>query len=287
MLKEGWLYKQGQMRRNWKRRYFVLQPSAVAAAEGAAGAGPGAPPFARIKYYDAAPTAPKRKQLGELQFGLDAKIELLPENARKKGSSAASEWRFAITGSSPRRLLMAAPDHAGMIAWAEAVRAAAAAQMPGKAAAKAANLVATAAATPGAEAAATAKAAAAKAKAAAEGSRLSPDDFLFGGTLGEGAYARVVVAQLKATGERYAVKVCSCLRRAARVLLCKKAHTRDPVAVSGDSRRCYLRAERASGQDSLCGGCVLKPKAAFEAPDYSNGTSLGLRARENFSFSSK
>ena len=236
MLKEGWLYKQGQMRRNWKRRYFVLQPSAVAAAEGAAGAGPGAPPFARIKYFDAAPTAPKRKQLGELQFGLDAKIELLPENARKKGSSAASEWRFAITGSSPRRLLMAAPDHASMVAWAEAVRAAAAAQMPGSAAAKAATLVVAAAATPEAEAAAAAaaKAAAAKAKATAEGSRLSPDDLLFGGTLGEGAYARVVVAQLKATGERYAVKVCCCFAHVAPLAFSRERKlTHDPLVVSG------------------------------------------------------
>ena len=89
--KQGWMWKQGQMRKNWKRRWFVLVP--------------GSP--AKLQYFDKEEGALKRRLLGELQFGLDAKIELLPENALKRGRSAASEWRFAVTGHSPRRLLMA------------------------------------------------------------------------------------------------------------------------------------------------------------------------------------
>lgn len=37
--------------------------------------------------------------------------------------------------------------------------------------------------------------------------RVTPADFLFGATLGEGAYARVVHAKMKSTGEEYAVKI--------------------------------------------------------------------------------
>ena len=36
---------------------------------------------------------------------------------------------------------------------------------------------------------------------------MQPADFMFGRTLGEGAYARVVHAQLKASGTHYAVKI--------------------------------------------------------------------------------
>lgn len=37
--------------------------------------------------------------------------------------------------------------------------------------------------------------------------KMQPADFMFGRTLGEGAYARVVHAQLKASGTHYAVKI--------------------------------------------------------------------------------
>lgn len=37
--------------------------------------------------------------------------------------------------------------------------------------------------------------------------RPSPCDFMFGTTLGEGAYARVVHGQKKSTGEEYAIKI--------------------------------------------------------------------------------
>lgn len=37
--------------------------------------------------------------------------------------------------------------------------------------------------------------------------RLSPADFMFGKTLGEGSFARVVHARLKRNGEEYAIKI--------------------------------------------------------------------------------
>jgi len=60
-------------------------------------------------------------------------------------------------------------------------------------------------------AAASTTAAASSISLAAAARRFGMEDFMWGSTLGEGSYARVVHARLKSNGRHYAIKVCICV----------------------------------------------------------------------------
>ena len=166
-------------------------------------------PLERVSVVTMPPgNAPRPAACGE-----DCMLTLPPcrsTGSKKTGRSAAPEWRFSVELPG-RKLVMAAPSEEVMEDWATAIRQCAARAPPprptpragdtateqgqdtaGAGAAGAAVVADTAAATAGAAAAA----AAAKPAPPKKEGPLTTADFLFGRTLGEGAYARVVLAQV-------------------------------------------------------------------------------------------
>ncbi|CAK4109080.1 unnamed protein product [Aphanomyces euteiches] len=94
VLHQGMLWKQGQIRRNWKLRYMELSAT-------------------ELKYFDNT----TRKGSVDLTQCLPTDLEIMPADKPKTGTSDSTPWRLAIQ-TRERRFCVAAATEQDMYAWA-------------------------------------------------------------------------------------------------------------------------------------------------------------------------